>query len=418
MLASESSRCSEESRKHQRLPHILVGVTNPQTCLVLLGRVRTLREAGFRVSVLSAPGQLLERTARSERVKAYAIPMERRISPLADAVAFVRIWLLLRRLKPDIVEFSTPKAGLLGTVAAFFCRIPARIYLLRGLKLETARGLKRLLLLWAERIASYGAHTVVCNSRSLRARALALDIAPASKLVVLGEGSSKGVDLARFAPGASHTREQLGIPHEAPVIGFVGRLTADKGLPELLEAFVAILAQEPGAYLLLVGWFDAAEDALDVGVRARIEGHPRIVCTGYVTDTAPYYRAMDLMVLPSWREGFPNVILEAAATGVPVIATYCTGSRDAVVPEVTGLLVPPGYPDAICEAVLGLLRDPDRCRRMSTAARRWVVENYEDRRVLGMAVAFYLNLIRPADTSGTEAEEKRPEAVTGLPVSL
>jgi glycosyltransferase involved in cell wall biosynthesis len=344
--------------------------------------------------------------------------MERGIAPLADAVAFVRIWRLLRHLRPDIVEFSTPKAGLLGTFAAFSCRIPSRIYLLRGLKLETAQGLKRRLLLWAERIASYCAHTVVCNSRSLRARALALDIAPASKLVVLGEGSSKGVDLAQFAPGASHTREQLGIPREAPVIGFVGRLTADKGLPELLEAFAAILAEEPGAYLLLVGWFDAAEDALDVGVRVRIEGHPRIVCTGYVTDTAPYYRAMDLMVLPSWREGFPNVVLEAAATGVPVIATYCTGSRDAVVPEVTGLLVPPGYPDAICEAALALLRDPDRCRRMSTAARRWVVENYEDRRVLGMAVAFYLNLIKPSSASRIEAKEERPEGVTGLPASL
>jgi len=186
----------------------------------------------------------------------------------------------------------------------------------------------------------------------------------------------------------------------------------------LLEAFAAILGYEPRAYLLLVGWFDAAEDALGVGVRARIEGHPRIVCTGFVADTAPYYRAMDLMVLPSWREGFPNVVLEAAATGVPVIATYCTGSRDAVVPEVTGLLVPPGYPDAICEAVLGLLRDPDCCRRMSTAARKWVIENYEDRRVLGMAVAFYLNLIRPSDASGTETEEKQPEAATCLPVSL
>jgi len=166
-----------------------------------------LREAGFRVSVLSAPGQLLERTARVEQVNAYAVPMERGISPLADAVAFVRIWRLLRRLKPDIVEFSTPKAGLLGTLAAFFSRIPARIYLLRGLKLETARGLKRLLLLWAERIASYSAHTVVCNSRSLRTRALALGIAPASKLVVLGEGSSKGVDLGAIRTGSvAHSR--------------------------------------------------------------------------------------------------------------------------------------------------------------------------------------------------------------------
>ncbi len=273
-------------------------------------------------------------------------------------------------------------------------------------------------MLWTERIAGCCAHSVVCNSRSLLARALALGIAPASKLVVLGEGSSNGVDLKRFAPGPSCIREQIRIPRDAPVIGFVGRLTADKGLPELLEAFAEILGHEPRAYLLLVGWFDAAEDALEVGMRARIEGHPRIVCTGFVADTVPYYRAMDLMVLPSWREGFPNAVLEAAASGVPVIATHCTGSQDAVVPEVTGLLVPPGDPEAICEAVLGLLSDTDRCRRMSVAARKWVAENYEDRRVLGMAVDFYLNLLSPSGPADAGMEEKRISAVTGLPASL
>ena len=418
MLDAESSRAGEETRDPSRQPHILLGVTSAQTCLVLTSRVRALREAGFRVSLLSAPGELLEGIAQSEHVGAYAIPMERGLSPFADVVAFVRIFRLLTRLSPEIVEFSTPKAGLLGSVAACLCRIPTRIYLLRGLKLETARGLKRWLLLSAERIASSCAHTVLCNSRSLRVRALALGIAPASKLVVLGEGSSNGVDLSRFAPGPSLARQKLGIPREAPVIGFVGRLTADKGLPELLEAFAAILGREPRACLLLVGWFDAAEDALDVGMRARIEGHPRIICTGFVADTAPYYSAMDLMVLPSWREGFPNAVLEAAASGVPVIATHCTGSRDAVIPEVTGLLVPPGYPDAICEAVVGLLRAPDRCRRMSAAARRWVAETYEDRKVLGMAIDFYLNLFRRPGAAEIETEKEQPDPVTGVPVSL
>ncbi len=414
----EASKQGEERRECERLPRILLGVTSPQTCLVLPGRVRALREAGFRVSLLSAPGELLERTARSEGVAAYAIPMERGISPFADGIALTRIWRLLRSLKPDIVEFSTPKAGLLGTVAARLCRIPVRIYLLRGLKLETSRGLKRYLLLWSERITCRCAHVVVCNSRSLRERALAFGIAPASKLVLLGEGSSNGVDPARFSPGSSNIRERFGIPHGTPVIGFAGRLTADKGLPELLEAFALILHGEPGAYLLLVGWFDAAEDELNVSVRARIEGHPQIVCTGFVPDAAPYYRAMDVMVLPSWREGFPNAILEAAATGVPVVATLCTGSRDAVVPEVTGLLVPPGYPDAICAAVMSLLRDPDRRRRMSAAARRWVVENYEDRRVLGTAVAFYKSLLGHTGTEGLEDAHKVAETATGFPASL
>jgi glycosyltransferase involved in cell wall biosynthesis len=230
----------------------------------------------------------------------------------------------------------------------------------------------------------------------MRAEALTLGVAPAAKLHLLGGGSSNGVDVDRFSPGPSEVRDRLGIPPEAPVLGFVGRLTRDKGLPELIEAFDAILQAEPEAHLLLVGWFDAAEDALSGDLRARIESHPGIHCTGFVDDTAPYYRAMDAMVLPSLREGFPNVVLEAAATGIPVITTVCTGSRDSVVPEVTGLLIPPGYPEAISEAVLALLRNPARRRRMGKAARVWVLENYADRHVLELTVAYYQSLLASA----------------------
>jgi glycosyltransferase involved in cell wall biosynthesis len=123
--------------------------------------------------------------------------------------------------------------------------------------------------------------------------------------------------------------------------------------------------------------------------------------TGFVADTSPYYRVMDVMVLPTWREGFPNVVLEAAATGIPVVTTLCTGSRDAVVPEVTGLLIPPGYPVAIREAVLQLLRNPVRRCRMGKAARAWVLQNYVNSRVLGLIVRYYLSLFeqnQPIDT--------------------
>ena len=416
MAESEASTPAKTRGNRLRQPHILLGVTSPQTCLVLQGRLRALREAGFRVSLISAPGELLHESARNERAAAYTVPMERGISPIADAIALFRIWRLLRHLKPDIVEFSTPKAGLLGSLAAWICRVPVRIYFLRGLKLETLRGLKRKLLQITERMASASAHVVVCNSRSLRKEAMTLHIAPASKLVLLGEGSSNGVDLERFSPGPSRIRQQRGIPSDAFVVGFAGRLTNDKGLPELLEAFTAILRQEPRARLLLVGWFDAAEDALEVGLRARIEGHPSISCTGFVADPAPYYRAMDLMVLPTWREGFPNVVLEAGATGVPVIGTLCTGSRDAVIPEVTGMLIPPGCPEAICETVLQLLHDRERRLRMGNAARAWVRENYENRKVLGLTVDFYLGMIGPACAQKVELDEKLPQPTTGLAV--
>ena len=369
-----------------------MGVTHPQTCLVLGARLRALRGAGFRVTVTSSPGDLLERTAAHAGVEWAEIPMCREIAPLADLLSLVRLWRLLGRLKPDVVEFSTPKAGLLGTVAARLRGVPQRVYLLRGLKLETASGLKRRILLAAERLAAACAHAVLCNSESLRAQALELRVAPPAKLRLLGDGSSNGVDVDRFSPGPCDVRELLGLPRDALVVGFVGRLSRDKGVPELSTAFDAILAAEPRARLLLVGWFDSGDDALDGSLRARIENHPSIHCTGMVEDTAPYYRAMEVLALPTWREGFPNVVLEAAATGVPAVTTASTGSRDAVVPEVTGLLIPPGYPEAIAEAVLKLLRDPQRRRNMGQAARAWVIERYSEQRVLGLTAAYYKSL--------------------------
>lgn len=382
--------------------HIVIGITHPQTCLTLTGRLRALRNAGFRVTLISSPGELLDRTATREGVEAIGLPIEREIAPLADLVSLLRLCWVLWRLKPDLAEFSTPKAGLLGSLAARLVGVPARVYMLRGLKLETSKGIKRTILLAAERTSSRLAHVVLCNSESMRSEALSLGIAPAAKLHLLGSGSSNGVNVERFSPGSSTVRNDLNIPKEAKVVGFVGRLTRDKGVPELIEAFDTIAKKEPDAHLLLVGWFDAAEDALDDWTRARIQSHPRIHCTGFVADTAPYYRAMDLMVLPSWREGFPNAVLEAAATGLPVITTECTGSRDSVVPEVTGLLIPPGYPEAISEAVLKLLGDPARRWSMGQAARVWVCAHFADERVLGLATEFYKSLLKPEPADQAE----------------
>jgi glycosyltransferase involved in cell wall biosynthesis len=383
-----------------RRPTILIGVTHPQTCLVLNSRLRALRTAGFHVVLVSSPGPLLDQTAAEESVDAAAIPMCREIAPVADVVSLFRLWRFLGKCKPDIVEFSTPKAGLLGSLAACLRRVPWRVYMLRGLKLETARGCKRRILLVAERLAAACAHVVLCNSESLRTRALALRVAPRQKLQLLCDGSSNGVNVERFSPGPANARDQLGFSAESHVIGFVGRLTRDKGVPELIAAFEAILQAEPTARLLLVGWFDRAEDSLADEIRARIESHPAIRLTGFVQDTAPYYRAMDVMVLPTWREGFPNVVLEAAATGVAVVVTDTTGSRDSVLPEVTGLLIPPGNPVAITEAVLRLLRDPERRRRMSKAARAWVMDHYGDERVLAAVASFYRDMSQPETWSG------------------
>ena len=195
-------------------PHIVVGITHPQTCLNLTGRLRSFREAGFRVTLVSSPGELLERTAAREGIAAIAISMHRKIRPIADVVSLIRLWCQLIRLRPDITEFSTPKAGLLGTLAALLAGVPERIYMLRGLRVEGTTGFKRRILLAAERVSSACAHVVLCNSRSMRAEAIALGLAPASKLRVLGDGSSNGVDVQRFSPGSSSVRTQLHIPGE------------------------------------------------------------------------------------------------------------------------------------------------------------------------------------------------------------
>jgi glycosyltransferase involved in cell wall biosynthesis len=380
-------------------PTMLIGVTTQELCLILGARLRVLRRAGFRVVLVSGPGELLERMASRLGVECIALPMRRSIAPLADLLALVRLWWILGKYEPDIVEFSTPKAGLLGMIAARLRGLPRRVYMLRGLKLERSRGFKRWILLTAERVACACAHVVLCNSKSLRAEALALGLAPAGKLLMLGEGSSNGVDVERFSPGPSNVRDKFSIPGDVPVVGFVGRLTRDKGLPELIQAFDRILVAEPAAHLLLVGWFDAAEDALDAELRSRILNHPRIHCTGFVSDSAPYYRAMDVMVLPTWREGFPNAVLEASATGIPVVTTESTGARDAVAPEVTGLLIPSGYPEAIYESVIKLLRDPERRFHMGRAARAWVVEHYSEERVLALTANYYLSLLETEPTA-------------------
>lgn len=381
-------------------PHIVLGITSAQTAVVLAGRVRDLAAKGFRVTVLSGPGEQLDNLLRNEGGDAIRVPMRRMMAPPQDAVSLFRIWRALRRARPDVVEFSTPKAGLLGMLASVLAGVPRRVYMLRGLKLETARGPKRAILWAAEWLTMRCAHTVLANSASLRTNALDLGLVRADRIRLLGQGSSIGVDTTHFAPATPGTdarermRRKLGLPLEARVIGFAGRLTRDKGLPELLEAFEAVARREPQARLLLVGWWDKAEDALDPALRERIERDPRIVVTGFVVDTAPYYRAMDLFVLPTLREGFPNAVLEASASALPVITTLSTGARDAVIAEVTGLLVPPECAEAVAEMMLRLVEDPALRARMGAAGRRWVIQHYERTRVLDENAAFYKEMLQ------------------------
>lgn len=369
---------------------VLVSVTAPMSWVFFTGTFDLLRDAGYEPVLVSSPGEQLQHIGREARVRYAAIPMRREISPLHDLLSLWRYYRLIRKVRPALTDVGTPKAGLLGGMAAWLSGVPCRIYTLFGLRLETTTGLKRLLLSITERVACACAHRVICVSPSLRQRAIDLKLVSAEKTVVLGSGSVRGIDVARFSPDAVQAAPKrglatrLGISGDAPVIGFIGRLTRDKGIRELLAAFSQLRAKWPTIRLLLVG---DLEDGDPVGamVRQQMETDPGIVRVGFVAETTPYYALMDILVLPTYREGLGYAPLEAQACGIPVVTTSATGAVDSVVDGVTGFHVPVGDCEALADRIDQLLSDPELRARMGQRGRERVVQEFRHE-VVGQAL--------------------------------
>ena len=293
--------------------------------------------------------------------------MLREPAPFSDSVTLAKLTTLLRRIRPEIVHCGTPKACLVGGLAARFAGVPARVITLHGMRADGLSGRKRDLMLFLERLSCRSAQRIYCVGESLRSRAVELGLAPESKLRVLGAGTANGIDVERFSRSPSllerseALRERLGLPADAPVVGFVGRLVRDKGVAELITAFGELKRSFPNLVLLLVGPLEDY-DGLDPGLRTRITTDPQIVHTGFLEDTAAVYPLMTLLALPTYREGFPYVPMEAAAMALPVVATRVTGCVDAVVDGVTGTLVPPRDVAALAGAVADYLKDSLLCQ--------------------------------------------------------
>lgn len=375
---------------------IVLAVTASRSAALLRGQLAFLRESGFEVFLMCSPGHEAAQVALSDGVTFLPVPLSRRLNPVADVYGFIATFLALLRVRPTIVSAGTPKAAFVVLLAAALSGVKRRVYFVRGLRLETASGVIRRLMRTAERLTAWMATDVVCVSASLRDQMMAERLVPPSKALVLGRGSSRGVDVSRFskhhADGArSAVRSSLGIPLDAFVVGFVGRVVPDKGVAELVDAWRAFRdAYAHTAYLLLVGDVDKEGGGVELGQWLRDDSTIR--CVGRVHDPVPYYACMDVLVHPSHREGFPNVLLEAAAMELPVVTTDATGCRDAVVANVTGLVVPVSNSGALADAMLRYANDSKMRLRHGRAGRCWVVDSFRQEDVWARQRDYYRKL--------------------------
>lgn len=381
-----------------RRPRVAYIVTDSVSTSLLKGQLRFLGNRGYEVVVISSPGDHLEAFSAEEGVQAIGLRMARPVRVWQDAKSLVALISTLRRLRPDIVNAGTPKAGLLGIIASFVTCVPVRVYMVRGLRLETVHGPLRWLLALMERIASFCSTHNLYISPSLRSVYEGMALAPRRKGVVLLDGSSRGVDIERFARTEQRAREgrmlraELGIPSDARVAGFVGRLTRDKGIEDLVQAFLMLEEVHPDLHLLLVGRLEA-DDRPSVETLERIHGHPKIHMMGPLQAVGPAYQAMDFLVFPSYREGFGNVVLEAAAASRPTAGYRSTGVRDAVVDGKTGTLVNVKDVAALADAIARYAGDTELCEQHGKAAFERAKRSFAQEKVFEATAGFYADAL-------------------------
>ncbi|MFH0983852.1 MAG: glycosyltransferase family 4 protein, partial [Planctomycetota bacterium] len=347
------------------------------------GQFAYLQEQGFQFTVVcpeaTRPSLLLP-----DATAYVAVALNRTITPWSDLRALWRVWGMFRRGRFDLVQYTTPKGALVGSLAAFAARVPVRLYLAWGIYYVGQTGLKRALFKILDRLICRLSTHVTFDGFGIRQFALHEGLCSPQKSSVVGQGSDNGIDLTLFDPErwreAGRTlRRQYGIPDDALVIGSVMRLVGDKGINELVVAFESVAAERPNVRLLLVGC-EEEKDRPRPETRERLANDPRIIITGIQDNIFPYYTAMDLFALPTYREGFSAVTLEAAAMALPVVTTAVIGAGESIVDGRTGFAVPAKSVTPLADALARLLEDPQLRQVMGQAGRRWIAEKFEQRK--------------------------------------
>jgi glycosyltransferase involved in cell wall biosynthesis len=362
--------------------------TVPLSLHVLLrGQFRYMLAQGFEVHTMSAPGKETD-DVLLEGAPHHVVPMTRKITPWQDLVCLWKIIRIMRQVRPHIVHTHTPKAGLLGMLAAWYCRVPVRMHTVAGLPLMETRGLTRRLLEVVEKITYWCAHRVYPNAEGLKEFIVQrLHVSP-RKLTVIGRGSTNGIDTTLFkrTPAleeeAAAIRQRHGIRPGDVVFSFVGRIVKDKGIGELIQAFRRLSeASSERLFLLLIGAFEQDLDPLTPEDYAFLQQDPRVILAGFQRDVKPWIMASDVFVFPSYREGFPNVVMQACCLEMPCVVSDINGCNEIIRRGETGLIVKPKDAGALFTAMNTLMHDAALRQSFSTAARSYVVANFDQQYV-------------------------------------
>jgi glycosyltransferase involved in cell wall biosynthesis len=378
---------------------------------LLTGQLYFMKAKGFHTTAVSAYGKEIEAIKEREQCDFRIIKMTRFITPVQDLLSLFKMISLLKKEKPQIVHTHTPKAGLIGMLAAWFCKVPVRLHTVAGLPLMETKGFKKKVLVWVEKITYGSSHYVYPNSLELKKYILQNKFTSPNKLKVLGNGSSNGIDTDHFKKTqtvlseAEELKNKYQLSSPDLVFIFIGRIVKDKGINELVESFHQLNKKYLHLKLLLAGDFEDDLDPVSLNTKQIINSNNNIICTGFVNDVRPYLAASDVLAFPSYREGFPNVPLQAGCMELPMIVTDINGCNEIVQDGINGLVIPVKNTTALQSAMERMITDEIFRKECASTSRQIIVENYSRGTIWNALLKEYETLLHMKGINFTHVPE-------------
>ena len=359
---------------------------------LLKGQLKMLSEY-YEVVAVSSPGERMIVLEAREGVRTVSVPMERRISLVKDFISLLRLIVLFAKERPDIVHSITPKAGLLSMLAAWITRVPARMHTFTGLVFPTATGKMQKLLIAMDRLTCFCATHINPEGEGVKRDLVNYNIT-SKPLHIIANGNVNGIDLGYFDRTPEVMEKACSYKKEGTfTFCFVGRMVRDKGINELVHSFLRLYQKDERVRLLLVGSFEKELDPVLPEVEEHILHHPGICYMGYQNDVRPFLVASDALVFPSYREGFPNVVIQAGAMGLPAIVTDINGCNEIVLPDLNGVIIPSKDEQALYESMKYFASHPVEVEKMAANARPLIASRYEQRIVWNALLDEYKSII-------------------------